>query len=316
MHQLIMLSMICISLMSFNLEATIQHDHLMQCEEKHEARFKKKRSKKGHTTVEYKNDQYVVINNSADIGLGALVFSIFSVLDDFEQGKAAGLFVNFNSGCYLDPDFGPNWWEYFFEPIALGDDKAPPFYLDQKQVLLAIHKGYLISRFRSAELAKKYIIFKPHIQQEIDSYIEQYFQGHYVIGVHHRGTDKKTEVPLVPFERTLAILSDSIAKLTPSERNNLRIYVATDEQAFLDKITQLYPSHVIHNDFVRSKDGLPLHYSQDLYGSNYQKGKETVLDCFLLSKCHLLIYPASSSYSYLATALNDHLQAIPVTCWK
>lgn len=299
MRHLIILALLLVSLMSFKEEL--------------DARGIKKRSpRKGHPIVSYRSDGYLMLNNSADVGFGALVFSILTVLDEFEKGNMSGVKINFDSGCYLDPDLGPNWWEYFFEPIALGDDKAPPFYLTKKQVLLTINNGYRISRQRSSELTKKYIILKPHMQQEIDSYIEQHFQGNYVIGVHHRGTDKKTENPLIPFERTLQTLSDVVTALPESDRNRLRIYVATDEEAFLERVAQLYPSHVVYNDFVRSINGQPLHYSQHLYGSNYQKGKEAVIDCLLLSQCNLLIYPASSSYSLLSTALNDELKTVPL----
>lgn len=287
---------------------------LMSFSQELEARISKKRlpSRGKKTAVLYDKDGSLILNNPADVGFGALVFSIFAVLNEFEKGSMAGVKVNFNSGCYLDEDLGPNWWEYFFEPLALGNTDAPPFYLDESQAILAANVGYGIPRYRTSELAKRYIVLKPDLQEEIDDYLNRNFDGHYVIGVHHRGTDKKTEVPIIPYERTLKFLSKRIAKLSAAERNQLRIYVATDDQNFLDRILQSYPSQVIYNDFVRSKDGQPLHYSQDLYGSNYQKGKETIIDCFLLSRCNLLIYPACSSYSSLSAALNSDLQVVPV----
>jgi hypothetical protein len=262
------------------------------------------------SSISYEKSGCLFFNNPNDVGLGALVVGLLKGLEDYEAGEFAGLSVHFDSGCYLDPDLGPNWWEYFFEPIALGDTEAPLFCLTKSQNLKVLQAGYLMSREKKRELAKRYLVLKPALQEEIDTYVARYFDGHYIIGVHHRGTDKKIEAILIPYKRTLEVLAYKIKALPQEVKDNLRIYVATDDARFLEKISEIYPSKVIFNDFVRSTDGSPLHYSQNLYSSNYQKGREAILDCYLLSRCNLLIHPCSSTFSTLSTLLNSEVEVV------
>lgn len=62
-----------------------------------------------------KNGSCYVFNNP-DVGIGAVFFSLAKALDNFEHGSYEGFKVEFNTGCYVDSDMGPNWWEYFSSP--------------------------------------------------------------------------------------------------------------------------------------------------------------------------------------------------------
>lgn len=195
----------------------------------------------------------------------------------------------------------------FFEPIALGNLNAKELHYRPNQSINLVSGGYRLPREHVGKLLEKYVFLKPELEEEIEDLVETMFKGHYVVGVHHRGTDKKYETKLVPYAETLKVLEELIETLPQISVDNLRIFVATDEQAFLNKLLALYPDKVIHNDFVRSTNKFPLHYSNDKYGSNYQKGKEAIIDCFMLSRCNYLIYPATSSFSYFSTRLNPKL---------
>ena len=171
-------------------------------------------------------------------------------------------------------------------------------------------KSFQTPKERSFEIIQKYVHVKPEIQQEVETFIDDYFTNHFVIGVHHRGTDKKLEVPIIPYEKTAAYLDSYIQKLPPEIRKKLRIYVATDEEPFLHFMLMHYSTLIVYNDFIRSKNGNPIHYSENLYGSNYQKGKEALIDCLLLARCQFLIYPAAASLSISALKFNPYLQSI------
>lgn len=292
------LAIICI----FVIGLSFANPHLSASE-----KSKRKHSSNAQGRNTYHRKECLVFKNPENVGFGAIFFSLLKVLDDFDNGEYAGLEVVFDSGCYVDLDVGPNWWEYIFEPIRIGKVKAASFELSRWEVLRALRKGYRLSRERSSELVQKYIALRPEISEEIENYIDCNFRGHYVIGVHHRGTDKKSESPIVPYSQTLETLKYQISQLSQSEKDHLRIYVATDDSEFLSVLKDEYPKLVIFNDFVRSSDGKPLHYSQDLYSSNYQKCKEAVIDCFLLSRCDFLIYPEASSFSLLSMKLNPKL---------
>lgn len=258
---------------------------------------------------------YLVLNNPSDSGMFAVFNSVLGALNCYDSGQYSGLKIDLNSGRYLDPKRGDNWWEYFFEPIRLGNQAYPLKYIftlsDYLNVLTA--SAYPQDKWRASELIQKYIHLKPHIQAEVDAFCKKHFEGHYVICVHHRGTDKITEWPLMPYEKTCGIIAEAISTLSPSEAASLIIYVATDEQAFLDYLLQQFPGIVVYNDFSRSDGAKPLHdYDGHFYSSNYLMGKEALLDCLLLSKGNLLIRPGTSCLSFVATRFNPRMAVIDV----
>lgn len=256
----------------------------------------------------------VIVNVHELSGFFAVFCSVIGVLDDYDKGKYAGVKIDFNSGLYLDPDKGPNWWEYFFEPIANSKEakNAPQHVLTGSERLGYSGVGFHLPRDRAFYLLQKYVRLKKKVRKEVDSFYEKHFYGKYVIGIHHRGTDKFLESPLISYAHTLHVLNDVMSLLSPEDLSRLKIYVATDEQEFLTHIKSLYPSLVIHSDFVRSNDNTSLHGFSNHYESNYQKGKEALLDCLLLSKCKVLIYPSTSSLSIAATKFNPVMQALPL----
>lgn len=257
-------------------------------------------------------NEFYVFRNPADIGFGAVLLSLLPVLDRYDKGKYAGVKIDLDTGCYLEPDLGPNWWNYFFEPVEVGNLAAKRYRFTIDQILAFYQIGARIPRARTQELLERYVHLKPEIQEEIDEYVERNFQGHFVIGVHHRGTDKKSEVNLIPYSKTFQVLKQAIAKVPAEKLESLRIFVATDDQAFLKYLSGIYRDKVIHNDFVRSNNGEPLHYSKNKYGNNYQKGKEAIIDCFMLARCDWLIYPTASSFSLFSTKINAKLPVKPI----
>lgn len=207
---------------------------------------------------------------------------------------------------------GSNWWDYFFEPINIGDESAAHHIFNLHDHLVFADKGFHMPRHRAFELIKRYVHIKPHILKKVDDFVAAYFNKYFVIGVHHRGTDKVLEMPLVSFEKTCAHLDGVISELSKSKQLSLRIYVATDDANFLTYMLDRYPSQIVYSDFVRSDDGKPLHYGNDnRYQSNYQKGEEALIDCLLLSKCNYLIRPWSS-LSIIADHFNPNMPLITI----
>ena len=132
----------------------------------------------------------------------------------------------------------------------------------------------------------------------------------FVIGVHHRGTDKVIEWSLVEYEKTYQVIKQVMKSYYPKQKK-IKIFVATDDQEFLTYLKSIHPSCVIYNNFVRSSNGVPLHYGENnLYANSYQKGREAVIDCLILSRCHTLIRPATSCFSLIFTFFNPALPVI------
>lgn len=269
-------------------------------------------SAKGLPSQEISQNTNLMIHDSLNIGMFATFSLVLATLHLYEEGNFAGVKVDLNSGFYLDPDRGPNWWEYFFEPIALGDQDAPTHSFSIQEGIDLVGQGFQLPRYRLCELVQRYVHIKPDIQREVDAFTQTYFNDHFVIGVHHRGTDKVFETPIVSYAKTRQTIDQIIRNLTGPQRRNFKIYVATDDHYFLVYLSTFFPNQVIYNNFVRSVDGWPLHYfvNKDYYSSNYQKGKEALLDCLLLSKCQILVRPASSSLSFAAMNFSPHLYTI------
>jgi hypothetical protein len=232
---------------------------------------------------------------------------VLGLLDHYERWKSqyAGLRIDFATrGLYYDAAFGANWWEYYFEPVAIGSSEGAivsevssirhDFFADQAERL---------SRERGAELIELYIRPKPRVRDKIESYIREHFQDAFVIGVHYRGTDKHREAPVVPYSRVRAAVLDVINTEKPTR---YKLFLATDEQAFLDYMLAEFPGVVTFRTMFRSVDGKPTHW-RDI--GNHGKGEDAVIDCLLLSRCQFLIRTASN-LSVCSTLFNSTLPQI------
>jgi hypothetical protein len=235
------------------------------------------------------------------------LFSEFAVvlgaLDHFERWRAlyAGFKVDYgDQGYYYDSSKGPNSWEYYFEPVEIGcrDNATILFVTPYQHDLLAAEiedKG--LSRKRCFELLEPHVHVRKHIVEKIDAFVRRNFEGVFVIGIHYRGTDKSLEAPLIPYGEVAAAIREAIDAIKP---RRYQLFVATDEQAFIDYINNLFPARSTYRDIFRSLDGEPIHVGRP---DNFQSGEDAVVDCLLLSRCDYLIRTASN-LGLCATFLN------------
>ena len=239
------------------------------------------------------------------------MFSVFSyiagILFHYDKGEYAGLEVDFeNYGFYYDPLYGSNWWEYYCEPIRLGNkentsifqlknfrDYAAFFHFTEKK----------LSRESVFNIVQKYIKIKNNVKNKVDDFVLENFTGKYVISLHYRGTDKCIEVNPVPYDKIVEKVNNYIKE---NELKNYKIFVASDEQKFIDFMRNLFSDSLITYDAHRSLDGSPLHYQTT---DKFQIGEEALIDCLLLSKGNVLIR-TSSNLSLWSTYFNPFIQVI------
>lgn len=255
---------------------------------------------------------FLILNDTLHSGFGAEFSAVLGALDFYEKGNYAGLRVEYSSGCYLDPyPSEPNWWNYYFEPINLGNENhSDQHHFSLQETITLSQTSFHLPRERNAELIQRYVHVRPEIQFQVESYFNKEFAGHYVIGVHHRGTDKALEVAVIaPFYAENAV-NNIIKNLKKSERKKVKIYVATDDQHFLDFMIKKFGKKIIYNNFVRSTDDRPLHYGPTIYSTNYERGRDAIVDALLLSKTHILVRPAPSAFSWMSIVFNPHLPVI------
>jgi hypothetical protein len=249
---------------------------------------------------------FLTLRSTENAGMFSVFFNVLGGLDHYEKGNCEGIEVNFlQTGLYFDTAKGPDWWSYYFEPVCEGqknDDNE--IIVTENHVLCSnLDVEYHMTRARAHELITKYIHVKSALLQEVEKFVRSYFRKHPVIGVHYRGTDKFQEAPRARYEVIRQQVNLHLQK-------NGRIFVATDEQQFLDYMIHTYGNQVIYQaNAKRSRDHTPLHLHAK---SPYQQGKEALIDCLLLARTDLLIR-TSSNLSLASSFFNPDLPVIEVT---
>jgi hypothetical protein len=241
-------------------------------------------------------------------GLFAEFNLVLGMLDHYEKLQQqklphAGLHVDFGrEGLYFDPKMGTNFWQYYFEPIELGNKRRSvlrEMTIHEKSDI-AMHARYALPLQRCHELISRYIRIKPYIQKKVDDFYNIHFKGHYVLGVHYRGTDKSAEAPRVSYESMCAAINEHLVRM---RNQHLKIFVASDELSFMEFVEHKFPGLVVKYHMERALDPTPLHY----HGHNkFELGEGAMIDCLLLAKCDFLIR-TSSNLSYAASQFNPNL---------
>ena len=238
-------------------------------------------------------------------GLFSEVAAVVGGLAHYEArpGLYAGLRVDFQDhGLYYDPAAGANWWEYYFEPVAISSTReaieriVPTWQHDD----FAEYVELDMRRDIAADILKRHVRIKESMRAQVDRWWVEQAGGASVIGIHYRGTDKWEGAPPVPYEAVAAAVRE--ARLAAGGPRG-RVFVATDEQAFLDHMLMAFPGEVIYRQMPRSVDGTAMHKTP---GNGFQKGQDAVIDCLLLARCARLIR-TDSDLGLFSTFFNPDL---------
>jgi len=241
-------------------------------------------------------------------GLFCELAAVLGALEHYERWKNhyAGFRVDFaDHGLYYDPEAGPNWWEYYFEPIDIGyPDNAAAMTVGRWQHdAFAVKVERRMSRPAAAAILDRHVRVKTLLREQVDSYTRENFDGRFVIGIHYRGTDKHEEAPRIPYADVENAVREAIARAGAGQYG---LFIATDEQHFLDHMLGRYPGKVLYREVLRSADGKPPHKTG---GNGLKKGADAVIDCLLLSRCDFLVRTASD-LSLCATFINPELPQV------
>jgi len=227
---------------------------------------------------------YKLTNRTTEPGFFSEFHTLLGALDFYETNpECTGLEVDFQFGAFFDHRHGRNYWEYYFEPINIekkpqeADQDRVKFKNWMLQSYFPLYAQYVLSRERSAELIKRYIKPKPHIQQKVDQFYNQHFKNKYVIGIHYRGTDKYLEAPKCSYEAVCNAIDPEL-----SLHQDAVIFIASDDQNFVDFARELFPEKVISIAMKRSTNNLPIHTPNSMM---YDVGESAVIDYLLLSRC-------------------------------
>jgi hypothetical protein len=248
-----------------------------------------------------------------------------------ELHDACDVLVRFESGLYVDPAHGPNWWAYFFEeliPIRPGD-RSPrevrcrgwhrygPHFWNDSWVELATPTNsaetpYPIGAAESLRecrrLVKAYIRARAPILEAVEAILGEHAEGaDFLLGVHFRGTDKAVSYPTqTPTFDAYAQQIERILRHYAPRRP--KVFVASDQLEYIAWATRRYGSmaFALQDSPLSSPDNPGLAVHKDPRFSPYAKARAAVMTCLLLSRCQHLL-KNRSSLSDCALELNEAL---------
>lgn len=247
--------------------------------------------------------EFVFFNEPNSADLFASFNCVMRLLLYYEKGQCAGVEVDFQkNGVYYEASRGSNWWQYFFEPIIAGDpDMGLPIPCSERranEVTERIAEDCRREEFH--KMVRKYIHAKPSIRQKVQQYYKKNFKGHVVIGLHYTALNRPPRTPRIEFDR----LSDEVHRyLKENKVSDFRLFVSTDEQAFLNMMRMLFPNRVNFLRGVRSIGNAPIAIKNP-----YDHAERQIMECLLLTKTDVLI----SSPSHLSTWAASFNLALPV----
>ena len=249
-------------------------------------------------------NECITISNPDSAGFFSYYLTVLGALDKYEEGKYCGVKVDFGqTGWYYDKNKGDNWWEYYFQPIELGESSncAQRALSGFECAVTSCHGRDDLDRIHAKNLINNYIKIKDEITAEANSFANQHFKN-FVIGVHFRGTDKFGigESEVVSYYQMLNYLIQFIIK---ARLKKFEIFIATDEANFIRFMEECFPGKILYQQAIRSENMEPVHVKSD---SPYQVGKEALLDALLLSKCNYLIRTVSN-LSLCSTFFNPYM---------
>ena len=248
--------------------------------------------------------------------------------------------------CYWTPNGyrgGRTVWEYYFEPLVLTHpassipeatralicaDRPSPHevgYLAGKHAFVSSHFGdhpdlsgatllipYELDdpgdalRAEAKPIIDRFIRPRSYILGKVNDFYARHMAGHYVIGVHARGTDATSSQELRTFRQGSLVLPRYLVELERilDVQPRAKILVASDEQSSVDYIANAFGKRVISYESVRHQNGeaagqgptgwiMPAYiaHDRDVAARN---GEDAVIEYLLLSRCDYLVHNGSS----------------------
>jgi hypothetical protein len=248
--------------------------------------------------------------------------------------------------CYWTPNGyrgADTVWEYYFEPV---DPSYPAATIPESVTALLAHyrptanevgyqvgEGVFVSshfgdhsslrgvalripyqwddpndalRREAKAVLDRFVRPRSYLAQKVEDFYSRHLAGHYVVGVHARGTDATSTQEIRPFRRGSLVLSRYSAEIERilQVEPDAKVFVASDDQSSVDHLAAAFPRRVIAYDSVRHQSGeaagqgptgwiMPAYIagSRDVAAKN---GEDAIIEYLLLSRCHQLVHNGSS----------------------
>jgi hypothetical protein len=202
--------------------------------------------------------------------------------------------ISARGGIYGDPEGKIDWFSSLFESVRPTSDSTMPSRVRTSIVRDLVQTGFRNRyeaglRLQSAsKLFRSYYRPVESVRNEVDAACTRLDVSETTLGVHFRGTDKKSEAMTLPWIDFCRLVEQTLA-LNPQLTN---IFVSSDEQAFVDffcdwpfnRPVSVAPAKLL------STGATPVHFSGY---PGLEIGREALVSSLLLSRCgHLVKMPS------------------------
>ena len=281
-----------------------------------------------------------------DVGLFSLIQQVISNIPWAMAEHRVPVVHFADGTCYWTPNGyqgRDTVWEYYFEPLdptypaaripdhvkrIISVHRSSPFevgYYADDNVFVSCHFGDH-PQLRGATLripygwddpsewvrreAKgvldRFVRPRAYILGKVSDFFARSMAGHYVVGVHARGTDATSDRELREFRRDSLVLSRYCAEIERilEEQPSAKIFVASDEESSVRHLNAAFPDRVMAYDSLRHESGeaagegptgwiMPAYISADRDVAA-RNGEDAVVEYLLLSRCDYLVHNGSS----------------------
>ncbi|KYG81028.1 hypothetical protein EV198_2910 [Roseivirga ehrenbergii] len=269
-------------------------------------------------------EKVLIIHNHDFHGAGFCALIIYA-LNGIRKAKAMNAIpiIDFNRDntlYFYDSSKGESVWTYFFENVSpfkpseifqwlkTGEiDESQVLYIDSEKAAeehqndpdrLATFwawqrpknpEGWMKDkRTLGRSYIEEYVKPKASIQNKVEVFVNEYFNTGFIIGIHIRGTDFHYAKP-TSIKSYLQRIDQLLIKMDTSD---YQIFVATDQQQYLEIFKEHHGERVLSWDSVRSNNHIaPLKFNEF---SGYRKGEDVLIDILLLSQCNHIIKGAAA----------------------
>lgn len=306
-----------------------------------------------------KLNQYIVLKciipNEDDLGGFAWQLHHAQALFHICQETGKIPIIYFNNGYYHSPKHGDNWWNYFFKPIQsnklvkkiINYGNSYGYEIINQWPLVDTNKPYLYNNGTFQNIIRydmqikwnemyKYIQLNDKMNNKINQFMKENFKP-LMIGIHYRGTDKfasyggtedMKENKHLNYETVISKIKEFIQNHFKTSKEEYGLFIASDEQPFVDRMTTEFPKLVVSYSSFRSQlntSGLELPNSkkneneqlrqiqkQSIHRghqhiSPYKKGEDAVMDIWLLSNCKYFFRTHGGNFSSQPERINPKL---------
>ncbi|QNL49818.1 hypothetical protein H8S90_24465 [Olivibacter sp. SDN3] len=214
---------------------------------------------------------------------------------------------------YFEKKYGDNCFNYYFKSPRKNVTLTEKNFLGRitivnPAVFLRWCRISTLEKKISNLLIEKHFKLKRFIADEILDFQKQKFDGHKILGVHYRGTDKITEVNISPFETYLKQIDNLL-----EHKIFDKVFFCSDEIVLRKKMKTRFKDKAIIYDlkgtykFIKENPGNGIHFTAT---TPFLSGKDAVIECYLLSRCSALMSSFHSSFSLFATFINVNIPHI------